>query len=207
MNEIMSGVATMSSVEMVALINATRQDGEAELRHDNFMAKVPKVLGENEAPKFLGTQKYGNNIERKIYNLPRREAMLMAMSYSYKLQAAVYDRWQELEKPKSALEIIQAQTAILIEQERKLAEHDDRLKRIEAKQQAFEEGVSYFTVLGYAAYKGINVDLSTAQQIGQSATKISKDKGLLVDKVRDPRFGMFNSYHESVLDECIAGLL
>lgn len=131
MDEIVSSVATMSSVEMVALINATLQDGEAELRHDNFMAKVPKVLGENDAPKFIGTQKYGNNNERKIYNLPRREAMLMAMSYSYKLQGAVYYRWQELEKPKSALEIIQAQTAILIEQERRIAEHDDRLKRIQ----------------------------------------------------------------------------
>ena len=50
------------------------------------MAKVPKVLG-IDAPKFLGTQTYGNNNTREVYNFPKREACLMAMSYSYDLQA------------------------------------------------------------------------------------------------------------------------
>ena len=53
------------------------------------MAKVPKVLGE-VAPKFSGTAFYTNGtgakVERAIYTLPKREACLMAMSYSYDLQ-------------------------------------------------------------------------------------------------------------------------
>jgi hypothetical protein len=52
-----SNQVTMSSLEMVALINSMRGEDEAELRHDNIMAKVPKVLGAS-APKFLGTDKY-----------------------------------------------------------------------------------------------------------------------------------------------------
>ena len=40
---------TMSSIEMVEFINSQRKECEAELRHDNFMAKVPKVLGEEDA--------------------------------------------------------------------------------------------------------------------------------------------------------------
>jgi hypothetical protein len=56
------------------------------LRHDHFMAKVPKVLGET-APKFFGTDQYtkGNGAvqSRPIYTFPKREACLMAMSYSY----------------------------------------------------------------------------------------------------------------------------
>jgi hypothetical protein len=55
------------------------------------MAKVPKVLGA-DAAKFLATQKYGNGNSRDIYNFPKREACLMAMSYSYELQAIVFDR-------------------------------------------------------------------------------------------------------------------
>jgi hypothetical protein len=62
------------------------------------MAKVPQVLGEANAPKFLGTQTYGNNNIRSIYNFPKREACLMAMSYSYDLQAKVFDRMTELEQ-------------------------------------------------------------------------------------------------------------
>jgi hypothetical protein len=95
------GVQTMSSLDMVAYINATRESGKAELRHDDFMRKVPNVLGYAAAPKFYGTGFYlngtGSKVSRTICNFPRREAMLMAMSYSYKLQATVYDAWQEAE--------------------------------------------------------------------------------------------------------------
>jgi hypothetical protein len=81
----------MSSLELVEFINSQRGPDEAELRHNNFMAKVPKVLGA-DAAKFLATQKYGNSNSRDIYNFPKREACLMAMSYSYELQAIVFDR-------------------------------------------------------------------------------------------------------------------
>jgi hypothetical protein len=91
----------MSSLDMVAYINATRDNNKGELRHDNFMAKVPSVIGELLAPSLLGTNTYVNGMggtqTRTIYNFPKREAMLMAMSYSYKLQATVYDAWQEAE--------------------------------------------------------------------------------------------------------------
>lgn len=92
-----SGVPTMSSLDMVEFINATRKAGSAEIRHDNFMNKVEKVLGEL-APKFLGTSFYesgshGTVKERSIYHFPEREANLMAMSYSHELTAAVYDAW------------------------------------------------------------------------------------------------------------------
>jgi hypothetical protein len=98
---------TMSSIEIVDLINqerkaeAERNPGQKyiELRHDNFMAKVPKVLGESTAPKFLGSVRYakGNNSfgDRTIYNLPQREAFLMVMSESYELQAKLYDAYQK----------------------------------------------------------------------------------------------------------------
>ena len=92
-----NAVVSMTSLEIVEFINSRRPEGSAELRHDNFMAKVPQVLGEIHAPKFLGTQNYGNNNSRAIYRFPKRESMLMAMSYDYAAQAAIYDRWQELE--------------------------------------------------------------------------------------------------------------
>ncbi|MYM65415.1 hypothetical protein GTP45_01030 [Pseudoduganella sp. FT55W] len=93
-----NGVPTMSSLQMVDYINATRMPGAAVLRHDSFITKVPKVLGQNVAPKFIGTTTYKNGAGgtqvRNIYNFPEREAMLMAMSYSYELQAKIYDAWR-----------------------------------------------------------------------------------------------------------------
>lgn len=105
---------TMTSLELVDYINAEREakatavgaqfpsKGHAQLRHDQFMAKVPKVLGVETSPKFLGDDIFtaGNGAQaiRKIYLLPKREACLMAMSYSYEIQAKVFDRMTALEQ-------------------------------------------------------------------------------------------------------------
>ena len=89
---------TMTSFELVDFINSTRKDGEAVLRHDHFMAKVSKVLGEG-VPKFRDTYVHPQNgQEYPCYRFPKREACLMAMSYSYELQAKVFDRMTELEE-------------------------------------------------------------------------------------------------------------
>ena len=56
------------------------------------MAKVPQVLGETGAPNFRGTYQDVQNKERPCYRFPKREACLMAMSYSYDLQAKVFDK-------------------------------------------------------------------------------------------------------------------
>ena len=59
--------------------------GEA-LRHDHFMVKVPKVLGEEHAPKFRDMIQVaigkGAHRQSPVYRFPTREACLMAMSYS-----------------------------------------------------------------------------------------------------------------------------
>ena len=90
---------TMTSLELVDYINSQRGEGESELRHDHFMAKVPKVLGEGGVPKFRDTYTNPQNGQQyAIYLFPKREACLMAMSYSYDLQAKVYDHMTALER-------------------------------------------------------------------------------------------------------------
>lgn len=89
---------TMTSLELVQFINNQRDVGGSELRHDHFMAKVPKVLGEDTAPKFRDSYKAADGSIRPCYKFPKREACLMAMSYSYDLQAKVFDRMTELEQ-------------------------------------------------------------------------------------------------------------
>ena len=88
----------MSSVEIVKIINDMRDEGTAVLRHDNFLVKIKKVLGENLATEFLGVRINSRGKEQPCYFLPKREAHLMVMSENYKVQAAVYDRMVELEE-------------------------------------------------------------------------------------------------------------
>jgi phage antirepressor YoqD-like protein len=92
-----AGCATMTSIELVAVINELRDPGRAELRHDTFMVKVAKVIGEG-VQKFLDTYQHPQNGQPySCYRLPKREASLMAMSESHAVQARVYDRMVELE--------------------------------------------------------------------------------------------------------------
>lgn len=99
---------TMSSPEIVDFINAHRQAVATierpcvELHHRSFMSKVPQVLGEKDAAKFIASSFYQGNGSakhvRQIYVFPKREACLMAMSYSYELQAQIFDRMTAMEQ-------------------------------------------------------------------------------------------------------------
>lgn len=109
---ISTGTPVMTSLELVELINAHRKEvaeaagavfpsrGHAKLDHSDLLKKVPDVLGAC-AGKFSATYQVaspnGGSRSAPCYAFPKREACLMAMSYSYELQARVYDRMTELE--------------------------------------------------------------------------------------------------------------
>ena len=100
---------TMTSRELVDFINNHRKKeaegsgyafpskGFAKLGHDDFMRKCPEVLG-GGVRNFSDTYVHEQNGQTyPCYRFPKREATLMAMSYSYALQAAVYDHMTALE--------------------------------------------------------------------------------------------------------------
>lgn len=92
-----SQTVTMTSLELVEFINSQRKADEAVLTHADFMKKVPKVLGEKDAGLFSDIYADAYGRQQRCYVFPKREACLMAMSYSYELKAVVYDRMTALE--------------------------------------------------------------------------------------------------------------
>ena len=91
-------VLTMSSLEIAELTGK---------RHDHVMADIVKMLSDlgKAAPDFAGTAFYEvNNAKRsrKIYNLPKRETLILVSGYSVAMRARIIDRWQELEQKESA---------------------------------------------------------------------------------------------------------
>ena len=107
MNLVTSSAITMSSRELTLFVNQHRKSESqrngnkpfATLRHADFLAKVPVVLGDASTKFFVHEQIQNGATKRMMpsYRFPKREACLMAMSYSYELQAAVFDRMTELE--------------------------------------------------------------------------------------------------------------
>lgn len=92
---------TMSSLEIVKVINAIRKsDGDnTELQHKHVLDKIKLILP--NSAEFLAQYKDSTGRALPCYNLPKRESILLTMSYSYKVQAAVYDAWEKLENQQS----------------------------------------------------------------------------------------------------------
>jgi phage antirepressor YoqD-like protein len=88
---------TMTSLELVDVINELRQVGDAEMLHKNFMVKLEKHPGIDSA-KFLAQYKDSTGRTLKCYRLPKRESELMVMSESLAVQTKVYDRMTALEE-------------------------------------------------------------------------------------------------------------
>ena len=226
---------TMSSIEILEIINEARKV-EAErtglkwiyLRHDNFMSKVPKVLGEENAPKFLGTQKYGNNNSRQVYNLPQREAFLMVMSESYDLQAKLYDAYQKqreqiqsinpnqilsliVDMQKQFLQLNSNVTALINNMAVKNEPRIEIPKYYQTSDKLEQEKLDvllYHRITIYGKKFRPDLDQSTvrdrAKEIGMMASRLSKEKNIQIIK-EDNLDGRFQNkisyYHQNVLKE------
>jgi phage regulator Rha-like protein len=201
---------TMSSLEISKL---------TEKEHRNVMRDIKSVLEEAgiDLLKFEQVYKAGNGQMQPCYNLPRRECDLVVSGYSVKYRLAIIDRWHELEaakKPMSQLEFMLYSAQMMIENDKRVtalevakSEQAQTIKEIEARQEAIIEGLKFFTVLGYANLNQINMPLDLAKTIGKEAAKLSRGRGIPIDKVRDPRFGQVNAYSESILAEVIGSML
>lgn len=108
---------TMSSLELVDYINESRKFDEkpVQLRHADFMAKVPKVLGGELSEKFRSVYTDTTGRTLPCYRFPKREACLMAMSYSYELQAQVFDRMTAMEEALKAQKPVELSRMDLIQ--------------------------------------------------------------------------------------------
>jgi phage regulator Rha-like protein len=88
--------ATMSSREIA------ERTGK---RHDNVIADIVKMFDQmGESNRLLGFQEWlsvetGSKTVRNflIYNLPKRETLILVSGYSVVLRAKIIDRWEELE--------------------------------------------------------------------------------------------------------------
>lgn len=126
-----SDVLTMSSLEIAELTGK---------RHDHVMVDIDKMLSDlgKAASDFAGTAFYEvNNAKRsrKIYNLQKRETLILVSGYSVAMRARIIDRWQELEEkqtpttPKTYIEALEK----LLESEKEKLVLKEELKAAEPK--------------------------------------------------------------------------
>ena len=145
---------TMSSLELVDYINDSRKFDEkpVQLRHADFMVKVPKVLGLETSEKFRSSYLAGNGEHRPCYRFQKREACLMAMSYSYELQAQIFDRMtameEALKKPVLNLDDPEFLRQALLGYTEKVIELEHKVQVLEPKAKGLDRIADCTNVLG-----------------------------------------------------------
>lgn len=96
-------------------------------------------------------------------------------------------------------EMILQQAQQLVDNERRLKEHDNRLSLLEAKITTRQD--DFFSIAGYASLKGILMPLQKASELGRKASNLCKKKSISVEKINDPRFGSVGVYPIEILEE------
>lgn len=92
-------ITTGASVAMMTSREIAELTGK---RHDNVMTDIRKMLaelhGEVGVLTFQDTQADPQNGQSyPIFNLPKRETLILVSGYSVAMRAKIIDRWQELE--------------------------------------------------------------------------------------------------------------
>lgn len=139
--QIKNNVQVMSSIDLAKLCVGDSKDA-----HSDFMKKAKRVLGDTLG-NFSDRETYGNNNTRIILLLPEREACLMAMSYSYELQAYVFDEWQRLKSqqaPKTQLEVLAGVANGLVEHEKRILALSES---VESQQKQIEDLKDSYSIL------------------------------------------------------------
>ena len=107
-------------------------------------------------------------------------------------------------KKKSLAEMFLEQAQINLEYEIKMNEMQRDIRRLENNQRRTITS-KQLTVIAYANMKGIKANSYNSSSIGRKATKLCREKQLLVGSVVDSRYGLINTYPEEILDEVFFG--
>ena len=107
---------------------------------------------------------------------------------------------KEFVKPLTPAEQLLAQAQLMVDMENRLNTLEKNNARLENNLRRTITS-DYFTVIGYANFRGINADTYNSSVVGRKASKICKDCGLAIGKVIDGKYGTINTYPLDVLDE------
>ena len=123
-------------------------------------------------------------------------------------------KYEEKKKPLTQAELILQQAQWMVEAESRMnniennviglantiENNDKSIKRLENNQRRTVTS-NHLTVIAYANIKGIKPKSYHAPSIGKKATKICREKDLLIGTTVDSRYGLINTYPVEVLDE------
>ena len=176
-------------------------------RLDKFstIVKLTTVEGNRTVTRDVIVYNFKGFLEICRYsNQPKANAV---MDFAWSIMDEIRKHGSYAAKSMTPAEMLLEQAKLLVEHERKISELsdsmadvDDRVRALEAK----SEPQHCFSIMGYANFLGLRLSLSEARRLGKSAASLSRERGYTIDRVREPRYGFVNIYHEDILSDAFA---
>jgi prophage antirepressor-like protein len=196
--------AAADACEMLGIKNVSQavaqlpDDEKVTISFTDSDGKPHKLLMINES-----------GLYRLIFRSNKPEAEQFRKWVTSEVLPSIRKTGRYIAKDLTPAEIILVQAQRLVEQERRVkaveeaqAAQEQRLHNLEIRVQSEPE---HFSIIGYCRLRGLPVpSRNEAQSLGQRAVKLSRLMGQSTGKTTDPRYGLVNTYHVSVLDALFA---
>lgn len=176
-------------------------------RHADIMRDIRDEIEKLESQGFsteriFALSEYQDKTGRTLpmYVLTREGVLQLAARYDAVVRFKLIEKVSQPAKVLSPVQQLLAQAQILVEMDSRVEAVEQGVRRLEHNCRRTITS-NQLTVIAYANMKGIRPDEYNSSVVGRKATKLCKERNVLVGKVVDSRYGLINTYPEEILDE------
>lgn len=213
----------VENVNGVLVTTSNRVAEELGVNHKHLLDKIDGYIGKFSSAE-LSAQFYiphnykdSSGKSNRNYLITKKGVAQLIGGYNsavpkaFELNVSYINEFERMEnyirnqqaRPLTPAEQLLAQAQLMVNMENRLNTIEKNTARLENNLRRTITN-EYFTVIGYANFRGINADTYNSSVIGRKASKICKDCGLAIGKVIDSKYGTINTYPLDVLDEIFA---
>lgn len=191
-------VTQMTSLEVAEITGKEHKSILRDIRDEIEKLESQRIFTEH----IFVPSEYQDRTGRTLpmYILTREGVLQLAARYDAVVRFKLIEKVSQPAKVLSPVQQLLAQAQILVEMDSRVEAVEQRVRRLEHNCRRTITS-NQLTVIAYANMKGIRPDEYNSSVVGRKATKLCKERNVLVGKVVDSRYGLINTYPEEILDE------
>ena len=191
-------VTQMTSLEVAEITGKEHKSVLRDIRDEIEKLESQRIFTEHIFVPSEYQDKTGRTLP--MYILTREGVLQLAARYDAVVRFKLIEKVSQPAKVLSPVQQLLAQAQILVEMDSRVGAVEQGVRRLEHNCRRTITS-NQLTVIAYANMKGIRPNEYNSSAIGRKATKLCKERNVLVGKVVDSRYGLINTYPEEILDE------
>ena len=191
-------VTQMTSLEVAEITGKEHKSVLRDIRDEIEKLESQRIFTEH----IFVPSEYQDRTGRTLpmYILTREGVLQLAARYDAVVRFKLIEKVSQPAKVLSPVQQLLAQAQMLVEMDSRVGAVEQGVRRLEHHCRRTITS-NQLTVIAYANMKGIRPDEYNSSVVGRKATKLCKERNILIGKVVDSRYGLINTYPEEILDE------